>query len=100
MIPTDPGDWQRFPDRYRKQITTKKGFYTMALLYAICYGLLTVFVCACEGDFEPFKTMLTIIAYIVVIGLFLWFLAVTGWAGLIIILLVCFAIAGFSSMKD
>lgn len=72
----------------------------MTILAVIFYGLLTVFVCACEGDFQPFFKMLEIIVYIVVFGFVLWFLAVTGWAGLILILIICFAIAGFSSLND
>lgn len=80
---------------------TKKGtVFIMSILAFILFGLFTTFVTACEGDFEMLKGLGTIILYAVIIIPILVFLAYTGWAGLILILVICFAIAGFSSLND
>ena len=60
----------------------------MTILALIFMGLLTTFVCACEGDFGPAKTLGTIVIYVVAFGFFFWFLAVTGWVGLILFLII------------
>lgn len=70
------------------------------MLTHFCVWIMLAFAMAFCGDFSGLKVVGTVFLYGIVIFGFLWFLSVTGWAGLILILLICFAIAGFSSMKD
>ena len=72
----------------------------MTLLSIALMGIVTAFVMASEGDYSGLKMVGTILLYIVVGGVFLWFLAMTGWGGMILILMICFIIAASSSMKD
>ena len=72
----------------------------MTLLSIALMGIVTAFVMASEGDYSGLKMIGTILLYIVVGGVFLWFLAMTGWDGMILILMICFIIAACSSMKD
>lgn len=74
----------------------------MTFLVFILFGLFTTFVTALEGDFQMLKGLCTIILCAVIIIPILVFLAYTGWAGLILIIIICFSIVGIinSSTKD
>ena len=65
----------------------------MTILAVAFMGIVTALVMACEGDYSGLKMIGTILLYIVIGGFFLWFLAMTGWGGLILILVICFIVA-------
>ena len=73
---------------------------SMTLLSIALMGIVTAFVMASEGDYSGLKMIGTILLYIVIGGFFLWFLAMTGWGGMILILMICFVLVACSSMKD
>lgn len=73
---------------------------SMTLLSIALMGIVTAFVMASEGDYSGLKMIGTILLYIVIGGFFLWFLAMTGWGGMILILMVCFIVVACSNMKD
>ena len=72
----------------------------MTLLSIALMGIVTAFVMASEGDYSGLKMIGTILLYIVIGGFFLWFLAMTGWVGLILILVICFIVAICSETKS
>lgn len=55
---------------------------------------------ASEGDYSGLKMVGTVLLYIMIGGAFLWFLAVSGWVGLILFLLIGFAIVACKNMMD
>lgn len=71
----------------------------MILATFILMGLVTAFVLACEGDYSGLKMIGTILLYIVMGGIAIWFLAMTGWFGIILIIVVNVIIAAFSNTK-
>ena len=80
-------------------ISRRKG-QVMTLLAIAFMGIVTALVMASEGDYSGLKIIGKILLYIVVGGFFLWFLAMTGWGGLILILVICFIVVACGSMKD
>lgn len=70
------------------------------MLTHFCVWVMLAIAMAFCGDFSGLKVVGTVFLYGIVIFAFLWFLAVTGWAGIIIIILISLVVAGFSSMKD
>ena len=72
----------------------------MTLLSIAMLGIITALVMAWEGDFSGILMIGKVIAYLVVILAFLWFLAVTGWGGVFLILGISILIGICSSLKE
>lgn len=72
----------------------------MTLLSIILIGIMTAFVMALGGDYSGLKMIGTILIYIVIGGFFVWFLAVTGWIGLVLILIIYLTVAACSGKKE
>ena len=72
----------------------------MTILTIAFMGIVTALVMASEGDYSGLKMVGTVLLYIMIGGAFLWFLAVSGWVGLILFLLIGFAIVACKNMMD
>ena len=71
----------------------------MTLLALAFMGILTAIVMASEGNFSGLAIVVKILLYIVIGCFALWFLAVTGWGGLILIVFIAFAVAIKAGLK-
>ena len=65
----------------------------MTLLAIALMWIVGSLIMASDGDYSGLKAIGTVLIYVVAIGLFLWFLAVTGVAGLFIFVAVTILIA-------
>ena len=72
----------------------------MTILAVIFMGILTVLVCASEGDYGPAKKMGEILLYVILFVVYLAFLAVTGVAGLFLTIIVAVLVAIGSSNQS
>lgn len=72
----------------------------MTLLTVILMGIVTALVMAYDGDYSGLALIGKILIYIVIGGLFIWFLAATGWGGMILILVICFIIAAWNTIGE
>ena len=72
----------------------------MKIIAIIFYGILTAIVMAFEGDMSGIKKIGEILIYVVLIGLVLWFLSVTGVVGLVLIVVICLIISATDSFKN
>lgn len=60
----------------------------MTILAVLIRGLITALVMAIDGDNSGLVMVAQVIIGAVMVGFVLWFLSVTGWAGLILICLI------------
>lgn len=72
----------------------------MRILGLIFLGIMTAIVMASEGDFSGLAMIGTVLVYAVFIGLAIWFLAATGWAGLMLIALISILISIYVAAND
>ena len=72
----------------------------MTILAVIFYGILTALIMAGEGDCSGIKKIGEILIYVVLTGLVLWFLAATGIAGLVLIVVISLIVSVANSIKD
>lgn len=72
----------------------------MTLLAIAFMWIVGSIIMASEGDFNGFRIIGTVLLYIIMFGIFFWFLAVTGWTGVFLILFIGMVIAIFLATKE
>lgn len=72
----------------------------MTILAVLFFGILTAIVMAWEGDYSGLAKIGEIVIGIVIIGAVLVFLAATGIAGLVVIVLISFVVCIAQSLKE